>query len=226
MANQSPDELELATSALNGDKEALGRFLSMHQQAAYNVAYRVLASEADARDAVQDAFIQAIRAVRGEGSPPPQVDRFRSWLQRVVVNAALMQLRRRPSFRPMDVDAVAEALPGPEKAEPARQAERHEARGDVLKALLSLPDGQRAALTLRESEGFSYDEIAAILGVSRSAVETLLFRARRGFGAAYEGLSAAAQPVGCAELAPLLAIGVDDELGAAAWKELERHIDD
>src|SRR3712207_1792885 len=106
-----PDENDLTASALDGDEEALGRLLAIHQQAAYNVAYRVLGSEADARDAVQDAFLQTVRAIRGDAAPPREGARFRSWLRRVVTNAALGQLRRRPSFRPVPVDEMAEALP-------------------------------------------------------------------------------------------------------------------
>lgn len=217
------DERALAASALAGDERALGSLLSLHQQTAYNVAYRVLGSEPDARDAVQDGYLRAWRAVRGDGAPPRDIDRFAPWLRRVVANAALDQLRRRPSLRPVSVEDVAEVLPAPDQGEPARVAERREARGDVLRALLALPHTQRAALTLREYEELPYDEIAQTLGVSRSAVETLLFRARRGFRAAYEGLAATTDPIGCAELAPLISTAVDEE-GGAAVDRLQVHL--
>src|SRR5919198_46629 len=143
------DEQALVASALAGDEGALGRLLGLHQQSAYNVAYRLLGSEADARDAVQEAFLLTVRAVRGE----------------------------------------------------------------------------RAALTLREYEGFSYDEIAALLGVSRGAVERLLFRARRGFRDAYEGLTASTRPVGCPEFVSLLSAAADNELSTAALQDLNAHLD-
>jgi RNA polymerase sigma-70 factor (ECF subfamily) len=214
----------LAASALAGDEEALGGLLTMHQQAAYNVAYRLLGCEADAYDAVQEAFVLALRAIRGEAASPREIDRFEPWLLKVVTNAALGQLRRRPRVAPLSVDELMEALPAPERSEPSREAERREARGDVLRALLALPDAQRAALTLREYQGLSYDEIAAALGISRAAVETLLFRARRGFRAAYEGLAAAPQLIGCPELAPLLSVMIDNELEASALMELSGHV--
>ena len=219
------DDSALTAAALAGDEEALGRLLGMHQQTAYNVAYRLLGSEADARDAVQEAFLRAVRAVRGEGARPREADRFPAWLRRVVANAAMDQLRARPSLRQVTVDVVAEVLPGPDRTEPARAVERREARGDVLKALLSLPDAQRAALTLREYEELPYADIAAELGVTHSAVETLLFRARREFRAAYEGIAAAPGPVGCEELGHLLAAAADDELSAAGWRELDAHLE-
>ena len=105
---------------------------------------------------------------------------------RVVANAALSQLRRRPSFRSISVDEVAEVLPGG-RGEPEREAERRETRGDVLRALLALPDAQRVALTLREYQGLSYAEIASMLGVSHAAVEKLMLRVRRGLCVAYYG---------------------------------------
>src|SRR6266487_4421846 len=160
------EEQALVASALAGDDGALGRLLSMHQRSAYTVAYRLLGNEADARDAVQEAFLLAVRAVRGQGAPPRDLARFAPWLRRVAANAALGELRRRPSFRPGPADEIAAPLPTGDYGDPARAAERREARGDVLRALLALPDRQRAALTLREYEGLSYDEIAALLGVS------------------------------------------------------------
>jgi RNA polymerase sigma-70 factor (ECF subfamily) len=219
------DEQALVASALAGDEGALGRLLGLHQQSAYNVAYRLLGSEADARDAVQEAFLLTVRAVRGEGAPPRDIARFEPWLRRVATNAALGELRRRPSFRPGPVDENADPVSTGEYGDPARAAERREARGDVLRALLTLPDRQRAALTLREYEGLSYDEIATLLGVSRGAVERLLFRARRGFRDGYEGLMAGARPVGCPEFVSLLSAAADNELSTAALQDLNAHLD-
>ena len=218
------EDRTLVASALAGDEAALGHLLATHQQAAYNVAYRLLGSEPDARDAVQDAFLQTVRAVRSDVTRP-RGERFEPWLRRVVANVALGQLRRRPSFRPVPVDEVNNPLSAPEHDDPAHAAERREARGDVLRALLILPDAQRAALTLREYEGLSYDEIAALLGVSRAAVQMLLFRARRGFRTAYEGLAAGTRPVGCPQFAALLTAAADAEVGTGASEDLTTHLD-
>ena len=104
------DERELSARALHGDEEALGRLLALHQTWAYNLAYRVLGQEADARDAVQDAFLQTVRSLRGDGSPPRTADSFRPWLRRVVSNAAVTHVRRRHGVHPVSVDTVAESL--------------------------------------------------------------------------------------------------------------------
>ena len=94
----------------------------------------------------------------------------------------------------------------------------------MLQALLSLPETQRVALALRELLDASYDEIAEALDLPRTAVGTLLFRARAGFRAAYDRVSEAAPPIDCPDLVPLFAAIVDDEPRPAAWMELEHHL--
>jgi RNA polymerase sigma-70 factor, ECF subfamily len=226
MASTHPpaDEEALVASALAGDLTALSQLLATHQHSAYNVAFRLLGNEADARDAVQEAFVLTLRAVRGEAAPPRDLERFGPWLRRVVVRAALGHLRRRPAFRDVPVDEIGDHRPSAGYDDPARVAERREVRGDVLRAFLALPDVQRAALTLREYEGLSYDEIAASLEVSHAAVERLLFRARRGFRDAYEGLTGSEQSVGCPEFASLVEAWLDDESSTPASPELTAHL--
>src|SRR5919107_3299344 len=121
-----PDAAPLASRAAAGDDVALGQLLAAHETRAYNVAYRLLGREADARDAVQDASLLALRALRGDGAPPRDVGRFGPWFLRVVANAALGQLRRRPSVPPVSVDALAGGLPAPARLEPEREAQRRE----------------------------------------------------------------------------------------------------
>jgi RNA polymerase sigma-70 factor (ECF subfamily) len=227
MTQTSPDigDRALTTAALGGDEAALGQLLERHQQPVYNAAYRLLGNDPDARDAVQEGFILAVRAIRGNGEPPRDPDRFGPWLRRVVLNAALGQLRRRPAFRLVSVDEVADPPPSPEYDDPARVLERREARGNILLSLLSLPDRQRAALTLRDYEELPYEQIAASLGVSRPAAERLLFRARRGFRAAYEGLADAEQAKGCPGLAQRMSAALDGELDPAATQDLQAHLD-
>src|SRR4051794_28449643 len=140
------DERALTTRALRGDEEALGRLLSLHQGWAYNLAYRVLGQDADARDAVQDAFLLTVRALRGQGTPPRTADGFKPWLRRVVSNAAVTQIRRRHGVHAVSVDTVAESLAGPTSVEPGNAVDQSETRGQVLQVLLGLPETQRVAL--------------------------------------------------------------------------------
>ena len=218
------DDQRYIAGALDGDVEALEHVLRSSQEWAYHVAYRVLGREADARDAVQDAFLLTVRALRGDGSPPRNTEGFRPWLRRVVVNAALTQVRSRPKLQSVPVDVVAESLPGSDRDEPGRATEREETRGHVLQALLALPESQRAALALRELLDASYEEIAEVLEIPPTAVGTLLFRARAGFRTSYDHIAETSHPVDCPDIMPLFSAIIDSQPRPAAWRDLERHL--
>ena len=147
------------------------------------VARRMLGSDEDARDAVQDGFLNAFRAIdRFEGHA-----RLSTWLHRIVVNAALMKLRtrrRKPeeSLEPL-LPAFRENGHHVDKFsawdEPADDlAEREETRQVVREAILSLPETYREVLVLRDIEEMSTDEAARSLGITPNAVKIRLHRAR------------------------------------------------
>src|SRR3712207_5794327 len=171
------------------DDEELGRLLDAHGQRAFNLAYRLLRRREDAADAVQEAAMRAVRAIRGGSAAPRDPDRFGGWFLRIVSNVALDQLRdhARGSATPLGDRAM--EVPASYGSQPGQEVERREERNEVLRALLALPASQRAALTLREYQGLSYDEIGEQLGLNRAATTTLLFRARTSFREAYEGLA-------------------------------------
>jgi RNA polymerase sigma factor (sigma-70 family) len=134
----------------------------------YRYALALLRNPADAEDVTQTTFLNAYRAVkRGEEIEKPQ-----NWLITIAHNAARSRYAR-ASRRVAEVplEEHLEQLAVPEIERPQVQ--------EVLDALGRLPLNQRAALVMRELEGRTYAEIADTLGVSVSAVETLIFRARR-----------------------------------------------
>ena len=130
-----------------------------------------LGSREEAEDAVQTTFMNAFRAL-GRGVVPEAES---AWLFKIAENVCLS--RRRSSWRrgkiesPSDFGVIEEIVPGP-------SVQRDELIG-IEDALASMPEQQRRAILLREWQGLSYREIAAELEVSQSAVETLIFRARR-----------------------------------------------
>jgi RNA polymerase sigma factor (sigma-70 family) len=130
-----------------------------------------LGSREEAEDAVQTTFMNAFRAL-GRGVVPEAES---AWLFKIAENVCLS--RRRSSWRrgkiesPSDFQVIEEIIPGPSR-------ERDELIG-IEDALASMPEQQRRAILLREWQGLSYREVAAELEVSQSAVETLIFRARR-----------------------------------------------
>jgi RNA polymerase sigma factor (sigma-70 family) len=138
-----------------------------HARDVYQYALAVLANPADAEDVTQTTFLNAYRAFqKGERPQKPH-----NWLIAIAHNVCRMRWRQAGS-RPKEV-ALDEA---PEPV--AFDVERSDLDG-VLTALAQLSFNQRAALVMRELEGRSYQEISEVLGVSVSAVEALLFRARR-----------------------------------------------
>jgi RNA polymerase sigma factor (sigma-70 family) len=150
-----------------GNDRAFERLYRKHAGDVYRYALVVLRNQADAEDVTQTTFLNAYRAFeRGERPQKPQ-----NWLIAIAHNVCRQRFRQ-AQRRPAEVgfeDELAESVVD----EDALTAE------DIRRALGHLAFNQRSALVMRELEGRSYQEIAEILGVSVSAVETLLFRARR-----------------------------------------------
>lgn len=137
-----------------------------------------LGSREEAEDAVQTTFMNAFRAL-GRGIVPEAES---AWLFKIAENVCLS--RRRSSWRrgriesPSDFEIIEEVIPGPSR-------QNDELIG-IEDALASMPEQQRRAILLREWQGLSYREIAEELEVTQSAVETLIFRARRSLAAGLE----------------------------------------
>jgi len=138
-----------------------------HAREVYQYALAVLANPADAEDVTQTTFLNAYRAFqRGERPSKPH-----NWLIAIAHNVCRMRWRQAGS-RPKEV-ALEEA------PEPVAADQERPSLDEVLNALSNLSFNQRSALVMRELEGRSYREIADTLNLSVSAVEALLFRARR-----------------------------------------------
>jgi RNA polymerase sigma-70 factor (ECF subfamily) len=145
----------------------LERLYKKHAGDVYRYALVVLRNQADAEDVTQTTFMNAYRAIeRGEKPRTPQ-----NWLIAIAHNVCRQRFRQ-SQRRPAEVE-LNEELAESIVEEDAISAE------DIRRALGHLAFNQRAALVMRELEGRSYQEIAEILGLSVSAVETLIFRARR-----------------------------------------------
>jgi RNA polymerase sigma-70 factor (ECF subfamily) len=148
------------------------------------VARRFLPSEDDARDALQDAFLNAFRSIdRFEGQA-----QLSTWLHRIVVNACLMKLRTRRRKPEQSIDDL---LPGwQEDGHPERPAsawrtnslealQRVELRELVRAKIQLLPESYRNVLMLRDIEDLDTEETAKAMGISPGAVKTRLHRARQ-----------------------------------------------
>jgi RNA polymerase sigma-70 factor (ECF subfamily) len=172
------DETQAILAAQKGDLAAFNRLVMAYQGIAYNVAYRIVGDADAAADACQEAFLSAFKSIekfRG-GS-------FKSWILRIVTNACYDELRYQ-GRRPADsLEAVAEnsdhspkLINGRER--PEEYTVRQELNELIQNGINTLPPDQRAVLVLSDVQGFAYQEIADITGVSLGTVKSRLSRAR------------------------------------------------
>jgi RNA polymerase sigma-70 factor (ECF subfamily) len=144
-----------------------------HSARVYRLAYRLTGNSYDAEDLTQEVFVRVFRSL---SSYTPGT--FEGWLHRITTNLFLDGARRRQRIRFEGLDDEAEQkLPGNEQS-PAQAFDDRHFEGDVQAALMSLPPDYRAAVALCDIEGFSYEEIAATLGVKLGTVRSRIHRGR------------------------------------------------
>ena len=171
---------QLVERVQHGDKNAFNLLVSKYQHKVASLVTRYVSNQSDVSDVVQEAFIKAYRALpefRGESA-------FYTWLYRIAVNTAKNYLTAQ-GRRPPDLDvdcSDAELQEGAEAmhelANPESLMLSDEIQRMVVATLESLPEDLRTAITLREIEGLSYEEIAEIMGCPVGTVRSRIFRAR------------------------------------------------
>jgi RNA polymerase sigma-70 factor (ECF subfamily) len=174
----SSDEQLLARVAA-GDREALEELFRRYRGAAYRVAYRLLGNEPDALDAVQEGFVKALTHLHGfQGRSS-----FKTWLLRVVSNAALDLGRQRGRREVLSLEAAEAGDSSPPQLitadDAARGLERSDLRHLLDQALATLSEVQRQTFVLHADAGLSYREVAETLGISIGTVMSRLFYARQ-----------------------------------------------
>jgi RNA polymerase sigma-70 factor (ECF subfamily) len=181
-----PPELtdpELAARITQGDRDAFAVVMRRHNRALYRAARAVLRNDADAEDAVQDAWLQAYDAIGGWRGDA----KLSTWLTRIAVNAALQRLRKRTRTAeiirmdgevPMDVSGDHDGATPVAPDRPDLAAMRGETRRLIEKAVDALPDAFRVVFMLRAVEEMSVEETASALGIPEATVRSRFFRAR------------------------------------------------
>ena len=185
---------------------AIDDLYRQHGGEVYRYAYAVLGNHADAEDVTQTTFLNAYRALE-QGVAPRKPS---NWLLTIASNA-IKQRFRQEQARPREVE-LDDRLAGNETDDDGPSV------GELLTALSKIPPQQRQALVLREFEGRSYAEIAAILDVTTSALETLLFRARRSLAEELE------HQLTCTEAQLAVSRSVDGRLGRKERRRLRDHL--
>lgn len=175
MSTFDPVVLEWVNAALNGDQDAFAELVYAHQDAVYNLCYRMLYDSAEAEDAAQEAFLRAyLNLARYDPARS-----FKTWVLSIASNHCIDRLRRR-RMKWLSIDdplpnlSLREDEPEPEDVTILNERSR------AIQSLLNqLPPDYRAAVVLRYWYDYSYVEIADILDTTESAIKSRLFRARQ-----------------------------------------------
>ncbi|UXY13764.1 RNA polymerase sigma factor RpoE [Chitiniphilus purpureus] len=177
---------ELVTRAQAGDKRAFELLVAKYQRRIARLLSRLIRDPAEIEDVTQEAFIKAYRALpsfRGESA-------FYTWLYRIAINTAknyLASLGRRPQlsadYEDEDGETLDAAAQIPDFHTPESELANREIVRTVNEVVEALPDELRTAITLREMEGLSYEDIAGVMNCPIGTVRSRIFRAREAISA-------------------------------------------
>jgi RNA polymerase sigma-70 factor (ECF subfamily) len=173
-----PIIVEWVQRALDGDQDAFAELVYAHQDAVYNLCYRMLGTTAEAEDATQEAFLRAyINLARYDTGRS-----FKTWVMSIASNHCIDRIRRRR----MQLLSLDEPLSNDDQLAlsskddlPETFALRRETESEIQALLDELQPDYRAAVVLRYWYDYSYTEIADALNTSESAIKSRLFRARQ-----------------------------------------------
>lgn len=164
-----------------GDQAAFRDMVEARQGLVYNTVISFVHHPEDAEDVTQEVFIKVFESIgqfKGESA-------FTTWLYRIAVTSALEFLRKKSRKKRSGLitrlfgDANTPLEDPPDFVHPGVKLDQRENARLLFEAMRSLPENQRIAFTLHKVEGLSYQEVASVMGVSVSAVESLLHRSKQ-----------------------------------------------
>ena len=174
-------EAELMIQFQRGDEEAFAALVRGFQGRVVSLAYRYLGSAADAEDLAQEVFLRVYRA---KETYEPSA-RFSTWIYRITANASLNFLRGRKARRKVtgempgaDADGSSAEFEDESAEAPGERLEKDELARVLRRIVDELPERQRLAILLNKYEGLSYEDVAASMDLTATAVKSLLTRAR------------------------------------------------
>lgn len=183
-AGEPKDDAALIRAFHEGDRAAFDRLVLKHKDRLFNLCYRFLGDYEEANDSAQETFIKVYRSLnrfRFESA-------FSTWLYRIAVNTCKNRLkssahRQKRRMVPLDNPVSANhGSPGreiqDESQSPDNELEKKENMRAIQEAINALPPEQKEVVTLRDIEGFSYEEVAEITGLNLGTVKSRLARAR------------------------------------------------
>lgn len=169
------NELELIEAAKQGDSAAFGQLVGMFQDRLYHAMVHICGSPAEAEDVVQETLVQAFFRL----DTFQQKSSLYTWLYRIAINRAINRKRReRGDLSVEQHQQETGSEPLDPRDSPGENLLRQERARQVQAALAKLSEEYRTVMVLREIEGFSYETIAEIVGISVGTVRSRLHRAR------------------------------------------------
>ncbi len=170
------DDDRLVEMALDGNQRAFEILMEKHESKMYAVALRMCKNREDAQDCLQDAMLRIYKALptfKGQSS-------FSTWAYRITMNTCLDDLRRKKVRQASSLDQMLEVgwAPVDENNTAERHLENSELKRNLSRAIQTLPEEMRAAVVLRDVQGFSYEEIANMLSTNVGTVKSRISRGR------------------------------------------------
>ena len=213
---------QLVSAARRGDDRAFEQLYSRYQRRIAAYVCGMVKDYGRAEDITQDVFVSALRRMRRTERPIA----FKPWIYEIAKNACIDAYRRGRRAEEVSYDAddrlsasdhvrLVSTGPEPDAAVDVKQELDH-----LCGAFGGLSESHHEILVLRELEGLSYKDIGERMGISRPAVESTLFRARKRLGEEYDELASGAR---CVRMQAIIA-GGDAQLGVRDQRRLARHI--
>lgn len=170
------DERKLIERAMNGDSSSFNRLMELHERRMYAVALRMCADREDAQDCLQEAMLRIYRSINGFKGQSS----FATWVYRVTMNTCLDELRKKKNKQNTSLDGLLDMgwSPVDEQASPEKRAIDSEVQKCLHAAIGELPEDMRAAVVLRDIQGFTYDEIAQMLDINVGTIKSRISRGR------------------------------------------------
>ena len=179
MLDDRSEELNLIRLAVAGKGAAFERLVKRYESQVYNLAYRYFNNSEDARDASQEVFLRAFKAISGfQGRST-----FKTWLYRITTNTCSTLASEKARAKRGLFQSVFEWFYQPSTVEPAEMAVEKEFQAELKKIvrekIAKLPDAYRMPVILKDIEGLSHDEIGSILALKEGTVKSRINRGRR-----------------------------------------------
>ncbi|MFT6808221.1 MAG: RNA polymerase sigma factor (sigma-70 family) [Saprospiraceae bacterium] len=166
----------------SGDKNAFKYFINMYQEMAISIAISVVKYEADAKDVVQNAYVQAYKSLRSY----KQKSKFSTWFYRIVVNESIKFLRKNKKIRSVNLSSESDSIQLSIANEADVQLDLIDKRKEIQKAMQLMKPKERLILELYYLQEYSTIEIGKITGFYSSNIKVLMHRARKSFSSLFK----------------------------------------